>query len=319
MLDPWLYNCVAEMITRAMKPDQIDEAGCLLMKHYCSHTLLGIDKHITVSTRKAAAALLNECIEKGYEERLLKFLVEIDGNPLLGKVVQLDGIEELLSAMARSGYIYDEKKRKIRVLKEDIRELTGWGALKVGRYYDITVVSIDIAGSSAIVKKHGMKKAERLYFHFWSFLRRILAVYDGRIWNWAGDGGIIAFTFKGHQKRALMFALELQSLMELFNSDPDRPVNEAIRLRMGLDWGKIKYLSDTGQIVSETINYAAHLEKGFTSPGGISASAELITAVPGSLKAMFRSGGTFEGRKAWRCIREERQGIDEPDDTRRRA
>ncbi len=319
MLDPWLYNCVAEMLTRAMKPDQIDEVGCLLMKHHCSHTVLGLDKHITVPTRKAATALLDECIDKGCEERLLKFLVEIDGTPLLGKVVQLDSIEELLSAMARSGYVYDEKKRKIRSLKEDILELTSWGALKEGRYYDITTVSVDIAGSSAIVKKHGMKKAEKLYFHFWSFLRRILAVYDGRIWNWAGDGGIIAFTFKRHQQRALMFAVELQSLMELFNADPERPVNEKLRLRIGLDCGRIKYLSDTGQIVSETINYAAHLEKSFTAPGGISASAELIAAVPASLKAMFKSAGSFEGRRAWRYAREEGQDMDEPDQTRRRA
>jgi class 3 adenylate cyclase len=107
--------------------------------------------------------------------------------------------------------------------------------------------------------------------------------------------------------------------MDLFNADPNRQVNETIRLRIGLDWGKIKYLSDTGQIVSETINYAAHLEKGFTNPGGISASAELIASVPGSLKVMFRSGGTFEGRKTWRFIKEAGQNIDTPDQTRRRA
>lgn len=300
MLDPWLYNCIAEMLTRAMKPDQIDEVGCLLMKHHCSHTILGIDTHITVSTRKAAAALLNECVEKGCEEKLLKFLVEIDGNPLLGKVVRLEGMEELLSAMAKSGYIYDEKRRRIRRLKEDPRELNCWGALREGRRYDITVASVDIVGNSALVKKHGMRKAERLYAHFNRFLRRVLDVYDGRIWSWAGDGGILAFAFKGQEQRALMFALELQSLMDIFNADPARPVSDPIRLRIGMDCGKLKFSPDTGQIVSETINYAAHMEKSFTEPGGISASAELMAAVPGSLRALFTSAGEFEGRKAWR-------------------
>jgi class 3 adenylate cyclase len=298
MLDPWLYNCIAEMLTKSMSSDQIDEMGCLLMDHHCSHTILGIDNHITVSARKAAGAFLAECVGNKCEEKLLKFLVEIDGSPLLGKPVQLKGIEELMNAMARSGYVYDWKKRKVRSLKEDPQELPGWGALREGKRYDITIASIDIAGSSALVKKHGLKKAEKLYYQFWSFLRRVLSVYDGRIWNWAGDGGIVAFAFKEHQQRSVLCAMELQSLMAIFNADPRKPVQDTIALRIGIDTGKVRFSADTGQIVSEAINYAAHLEKGFTEPGGISISGELAAILPKTLRALCHEKGIYEGRKA---------------------
>ncbi|ADK80146.1 putative adenylate/guanylate cyclase [Sediminispirochaeta smaragdinae DSM 11293] len=300
MLDPSLHNHIAEMMTKSLKPDQIDELGCLLMNHYCSHTILGLDSHITVPTRKAATAFIQECEQKGYEERLLKLLIEIDGNQLLGKTVNLEGIEEMRNMMLYSGLVYDEKKRKIRKLREDPSELSNWGALKQGKRYDMTIASVDIVGNSAIVKKHGIKKAEKLYFRFWAFLRKVLEDYDGRIWNWAGDGGILAFTFKGHQQRAVMFALEVQSLIGVFNASPDKPVNEIIRLRIGLDTGKIKFADETGQIVSETINYAAHLEKNGTDPGSISVSDELIGSLPKSLRALFKGNGVFEERKTWK-------------------
>lgn len=300
MLDPSLYNMICEMITKALKPDQIDELGRLLLKKHCSHDILGLDEHITVPARKAAEAFMEACREKSCEEKLLKLLIELEGSQLLGKAVHFDGLEEMMNAMMRSGFVYDAKKRRIRRMKEDPLEMPGWGSLRDGKRYEISIVSVDIVGNSALVKKHGMKKAEKLYYRFWSFLRRVMEVYDGRIWNWAGDGGIIAFSFKGHQQRAVLFAMELQRLIPVFNADPDKKISDSITLRLGLDCGKMKFSSDTGQIVSETINYAAHLEKSFAEAGGIALSGKMANSLPKKLREMFVSDGVFEEQEAFR-------------------
>src|SRR6056297_147473 len=299
MLDPVLLNDMTEMLTKHLKPNQIDEIGRMLFKRYNSHEKLGIDDHITIPRRKSAEALIDECLASKKEEELIKCLIELDGSDLLGKTVAFDSIETFMKDIVSSGYLYDFKKRKIRILKGDQDELSNWGALREGKNYEVTVASIDIVDNSALVKKYGMKKIEKVYAKFWSLLRRILAVYDGRTWSWSGDGGLVAFTFKEHPTRAVLFALELQNVLSVFNVDPSLQIDEPISLRIGLDTGKLKFTQNTGQIVSETINYAAPLEKTFTSPGKVSISKELYLRISKNLQSIFDCEGEFEGRTAF--------------------
>ena len=66
-----------------------------------------------------------------------------------------------------------------------------------------------------------------------------------------------------------------------------------------MDTGKIKFSNETGTIVSETINYAAHLEKSFTLPGSISISDKLRDSLPEELRHLFINSGEFEQRTAY--------------------
>ncbi|MFO7850055.1 MAG: adenylate/guanylate cyclase domain-containing protein [Spirochaetia bacterium] len=301
MLDPTLRNMIIEMLSHELSSDQIDEIGNFMLHGHSTHSSLGIGDHITVSSRKAAAALLDECMNNRCEEKLLKFIVELDGEKLLGKGVELKDLERLLNQLAKNGYIYDSKKGKFRKIKESIDDMPNWGALKNGKQYEISVGSIDIAGSSELVKKHGHKKMEKLYYEFWGLLRRILSNYDGRIWSWQGDGGLVAFAFKGHQERCVLFSMELQQLIKVFNINPRKSIPEDIKLRIGLDTGKVKYLNETGKIISDTINYAAHLEKSFSKPGEITISQELLEKVPESILHLFQEKKKFEERTALVC------------------
>mgnify|MGYP006290942935 CR=1 FL=1 len=301
MLDPTLRNTIIEMLSEELTPDQIDEIGGFLIKNHSAHSSLGIGDHITVSSRKAATALVEECADKRCEEKLFKFIIELDGEKLLGKPVALRDLERLLNQLAKTGYVYDQKKRRLKKIREAVDDMPNWGALKHGREYEVSVGSVDIVGSSSLVRKHGHRKMEKLYYEFWVLLRRVLSVYDGRIWGWQGDGGLVAFAFRRHQERAVLFAMELQQLMKVFNVNPGKPIPDDIELRIGLDAGMVKYQDDTGQIISDTINYAAHLEKSFTSPGGITISKELLDSVPREMLRHFNEKGEFEGRTALVC------------------
>jgi class 3 adenylate cyclase len=298
MLDPGITNNVIEMLSKNLKPDQINEIGKLIIKKFDMHTILGLDHHITVSKRRAAATLIEQCAAAEREDELFKLLIELDGSDLMGQAVNFAELEAVMNDLAKRGYVYDDKKRKMKRMKEDVDELPNWGVLRAGKTYEMTIVSLDIVGNSKLVKEHGIKKAEKLYFKFWSFLRRVLAVYEGRIWHWAGDGGILAFTFASHPVRAVMFAMEIQHLLPVFNIDPDRPILDELQLRVGIDTGKIKFDDDTGKIVSDTINYAAHLEKTFTGPGCISVSDKVLKLLPDGMRAYFSDTAEFEGRKA---------------------
>lgn len=67
------------------------------------------------------------------------------------------------------------------------------GVLREGKEYSLIVASIDIHDNSALVKKYKSYLIEKEYKKVIEFISRKLHDYNGRVWFWAGDGGIIAF------------------------------------------------------------------------------------------------------------------------------
>jgi class 3 adenylate cyclase len=63
--------------------------------------------------------------------------------------------------------------------------------------------------------------------------------------------------------------------------------------------GTINFYEDTGRIVSDSINYAAHLEKLATTPNGLSVSDTVYAGLGKKMKCMFGKKIEFEGRNAY--------------------
>ena len=82
---------------------------------------------------------------------------------------------------------------------------------------------------------------------------------------------------------------EIPALIKLAVDPPMR-----VALRLGID---------TGKIISDVINYAAHLEKKSTRPGSVSVSRVVYDALPSRLGSLFRYGGIFEDRDFFTNVR----------------
>jgi class 3 adenylate cyclase len=302
MIDDVLKNEFVELLATNFKPEEINEIGRFLLdKKYDHYTISGTERHITISSRKAALIL---CDTMGSDRnggllRLMQFVAGLDGKFFLNRTVELQRLESFLTSMTRRGYQYDFKSGKIVPAGKDSSRLKNWGALKNDKIYDCTIMSIDIVKNSELVRSHGQKVMEKLYFKFSSFLAHLLEHYDGRLWNWAGDGGLVAMTFKEHEIRAVLCALDIQRSLMVFQLSPDYPLSEDFFLRIGLDSGKVKFNLDTGKIVSDVINYAAHLEKQWAHPGCVAISETVFHALPSKLQAAFPQKDSFEGRTCY--------------------
>ncbi|MFP4113861.1 MAG: hypothetical protein ACOC0E_03505 [Spirochaetota bacterium] len=55
------------------------------------------------------------------------------------------------------------------------------------------------------------------------------------------------------------------------------------------------FYSETGRIVSDVINYSAHLEKAATRPGHVSLSQRAVASCDPRILTIFRDCGEFEG------------------------
>jgi len=293
-LEPAIRNDLIELIAANFKTEQVNELGRLILRCYDSNEAAGQRNHISLSSHKSAGLLVEQCEQSDETAALIKLVVEVDDGTVHGRPVRVEGLEEFLGKLIRTGIHYDFKTRKVVAATRNPQDLANWGCLKDGREYDITVISLDIAGNSLRVRKFGTRRMEKLYFNLWSFLREKLTPVDGRIWSWAGDGGIIAFALRDHVARAVRFAVEVQSTVPMFNLTASRTSAADIALRLGIDTGKVKFSIETGTIVSDIINSAAHLEKKSTRPGMVSISRSVYDALPQRIASIFRFGGIFE-------------------------
>jgi len=297
-----LLNETTEILANNFTSEEIESLGKIIFSKYNGHTAAGVKNHITMSSRKAANALVQFLNTSKETFQLIKLIVEIDGSTLNGKAITIDGLETYLNELAKIGIYYDFKKRKLHHSKKDALEMLNWGILKDGKTYNITVMSLDIVGNSKLVKKYGTKTMEKVYFRLRNFVEQKVLDYEGRIWNFAGDGGLIAFTSKNHVVRSVLCSLDIRAALSVFNINPDIPIKDSITLRIALDTGKIKFSFDTGHIVSDIINYAAHLEKLGTNPGEISISENIKRELPAKIVKVFSDKNMFENMNSYSTI-----------------
>jgi len=302
LIDLSLLNETTEILAPNFSPEEIESLGKIIFPKYNGHKAAGVKNHITMSSRKAANALVQFLNTSKKTFQLIKLIVEMDDSTLNGKSITIEGLETYLNKLAKSGIYYDFKKRKLHHSKKNALEMINWGTLKDGKTYDITVMSLDIVGNSKLVKKYGTKTMEKVYFRLRSFVEQKVLDYEGRIWNFAGDGGLIAFTSKNHVTRSVLCSLDIRATLSVFNIHPDIPIKDNITLRLGLDTGKIKFFSDTGHIVSDIINYAAHLEKSGTVPGEISISENIKKELPTKILKIFSDKNMFENMNSYSTV-----------------
>jgi len=300
MFDETPVKDLVEMYGKSLTFTDIEAVGGYLFKNraYSIQATAGVDHKVSISPLNAAKILVEESEKNGKLKELFAFTFELDGSPLNSRVVALDGMENLLYRLSRSGQYYDFAKRKL-VDIDDHYKLLNWGALRDGREYPFTIASIDICQNSELVKKHKTKVMEKVYYRLWEFLRSKLDHWEGRIWSWAGDGGIYAFRGEEGIAHAVSCGLEILATLPVFNMQPEKAIKDDIHLRIGMDFGQVKFFNDTGRIVSDVINYAAHLEKKGTKPRTISVSDVIHARLSPEMKLVFSEEQKFEGRTAY--------------------
>ena len=301
MFDTSLVKDLAEMLGKSLTFKDVEAIGGYIFKDhsYRTHAVAGVARGVSISPLNAAKKLVEECENRNKIKDLFAFAFELEGVPLNGRNVQLEGLENILYRLSRTGLYFDYAKRKFIDVRVDKQSLLNWGALRNGKEYPTVIASVDICQNSELVRKYKSGKMEKVYYQLWGFLKHKLDLYEGRIWTWAGDGGLFAFRGEKSISDAVSCALEILYSMPVFNVQPYKPIKEEICLRIGMDFGPVKFFEDTGRIISDVINYAAHLEKQATKPGALSIASDIYAKLPASMKAIFTEKQDFEGKTAY--------------------
>ncbi len=288
-----------EILSKSFTFKDLETIGRDIFGEYSTHQLEKTNPTVSIAPANAARRLVVECMERKKLEMLINTLMQLDGSYLNDRVVKLFHIENFLYNLTLHGIIYDFEKRKMVELKKDRSLLPNWGSLRDGKNYDLTVASIDIVGNSKLVRAHGTHTMEKVYHLLLSFIRSKLATCEGRVWSWQGDGGLIAFPKGQDPTLSVSCCLEILLTLPIYNFHPGKSIKDDVILRIGMDHGPVKFFMNTGRIVSETINYAAHLEKSGTESWGLSVSDSIHAKMTDKLQKIFSHKNMFEGRQAY--------------------
>lgn len=161
-----------------------------------------------------------------------------------------DPLQSFLRSVESGSVSMDDAIRAKDLVKEAIDR----GYKKI-----LSVLMVDLAGSSAIKKPNQTLMADRAFRDYRATINEILERSGVMSYDWSGDGAICLFE---NAHNAVGAAVEIQTQISAVGSrHPDLP--SALKARIGINTGEV-YLDprrSLGEFASRTVDRAGHLEK----------------------------------------------------------
>jgi len=288
-----------ELISESFNIQQIRELGKEFDESFNLEKIAGLSLGMRIRNTQQGSKILVDFYKKSKLKQLIERVIEYDQRKLAGKEVKLHNIDKFLAKLTHFGFFYDHLKHTLEKFDGEPHQLDNWGILKEGELYELAFISIDIVGNTKLQKSFSKEEIEKVYKEFQNYVYNGVTKFNGKVWNWAGDGGLCAFYTDNKAESAIRAAIYLLLNMVLFN-DIENTLGVSINIRLAVDRGNTIYKVDKGSIFSETINYVCHLEKNGTDVNSISITVEVYEALSQYLKRFFTESGKFEDKVVYK-------------------
>ena len=233
----------------------------------------GLREGMPVANQTAAERIVMDMIQDGYYVDFVETLVRIDREGYMGRSYDLKGLKNVVASLIEEGYSFDrESGQFFENQKEQITP--NWGRLLEGDERRMTVLRLDIAGNSALVKNFSRDKIESAYNDIRNIMNRSVTNRLGRLWSWEGDGALAAFCFGQMEKMAVFAGMEILHEMFFYNRVRN-PLGSPIKVRLGAQIGQVSYSeNEIDRLKNETVKQAVYLES-LASSNALSVSYNL--------------------------------------------
>ena len=267
----------------------------LVYPGYDIYKRMGIKEGRLLIKKNTAQRIVADMIESGYYIDFVELLVRIDSNGFMGHRYPFRGLDDVIGSLINEGYIFDEGSGQF-FENQDERISCNWGRLKEGDERKMTVLWIDIAGNSMLVKNNSRSKIESAYKDIRDIVERSVTSRFGRLWSWEGDGALAAFLFGSMEKTVIFAGMEILHEMFFYNRLRN-PLDSPIKLRLGAHIGQVKYSdSEMERLKNETIKEATFLES-LAADNSLSVSYNLYITMDQHVLNLFSSQKNDRGRK----------------------
>jgi len=300
--NPRIQQLLASALNESMSTDLMVRLARRIVPDYDIYARTGFRRSMPIPSLDVAGQIARDIGTGIPLLRFLEALIEIDGSGVMGSRVRVRRLEQLIGEVETLGYAYDETARLFMETTASART-RGWSYLQEGQVQELSFLKIDVVASSTLVRTHAKAAINRAY----QDLQRIVvdAVYrrNGRVWNWEGDGGVLAFLFGDKNVQAALAGMEI--VLELFLYNTFRRALEApLAVRIAVHTGPCPYHESFERIQSDTLRRLALLESRFTRPDSVTLSPGVYSDLGPKLSRFFEPFPGDAGGQLYRyCLR----------------
>lgn len=182
-----------------------------------------------------------------------------------------------------------------------------WAGVVPGREHGFAFLFVEVDEVEAMKRRHGAENISHAMDTFRAFIERFVQQHEGRLWTWAGFGGLVLFPIPSQGSAvwreqagagAPVLCMLRIALSRVFYDAEESPLPAVLSFRMALSTGSIVYSeSDTGGVISDSLNSIFHLGQKFARPGQFVLTDEALALAPQRLRSICQPAGSFEGKR----------------------
>ena len=173
--------------------------------------------------------------------------------------------------------------------------------MAAGKSYDVSFLSVDAVGHSALASRYGEQELQCLLDEYYTVVTAVTRELNGKEWSWGGDGGLYVFRGPRHVEHAVLAGISLvDDVKNLRINRSKNPCRIPLRVRLAVSTGRITYRKPRNRIFADCINQVVQLQEQSTEPDELTLTAATYRALPAEIRELLSYKGTFEKQPIYR-------------------
>lgn len=219
----------------------------------------GLSEGMPISNQSAAHRIVADMIQDGFFVDFVEALIRIGDEGYMGRRYTLYGLNDAITGLIQEGYSFDPVSRQFFENQKE-RISPNWGRLQDGDERRMTVLRLDIAGNSVLVRNNSRDKIEKAYRDLRNIVNKAVVSRLGRLWTWEGDGALAAFLFGSMEREAVFCGMDILHELYFYNRLRN-PLSDPINVRAGVQTGLVRYSAgEMERLKNDTVKQAVELE-----------------------------------------------------------
>jgi hypothetical protein len=260
-----------------------------IFPNYDVHARTGYPESLSIPNMEVAGQIVSDVIAAEEFPNFLTLLIRAQEEGIMGRKYPVGHLREIIKETFDLGLIYDSVN-KVFVEDPKVRQTRNWGILDEGKEYTLAFLAVDIVGNTRLVRTYSESVVHRAYADLREIIQNTVLYRNGRIWNWEGDGGLIAFFFGNKHMAAAVSAIEIIHELYLYNR-LRCALDEPLSIRIGVHGGSCEYSNTLEDLErAQTILETFELERK-SPPDGVTISSVIKVMLEEIISQKFRSVG----------------------------
>ncbi len=293
-----IRRVLQRILVSSLNADQINHLGRDVDPEFDVHRISGFDPKLVIPKQIAADCVIRFFSTEDHLIRFIAYMLSRAGHGASGGMVQLKSVSQLIETLREAGWKYDAESSTIA--RETRMASAEWGALREGQEYFWSFASIDIVGSSGLVKSNVKVDVEYTMALFRAYIQRNIESRRGKVWYWHGDGGVAAFHGDDCVIRCAEAMSAILCFLPVFNI-AENQLNAAsdVHLRIGVHCGTAPFHADAAKIESDDLRITLAVEKHHALPGTMAVTETALNLMTEESRRFFHAAAEIDFLKVY--------------------